>query len=105
MNSQTLFKDRIAVLGTMHKKERVIAPLLENELGVKVIVPENLNTDKFGSFTREIERPGSQIEAAKMKAQQALLLTSEDLAIASEGSFIPHPSLPYIPCNREVVIF
>ncbi|MEL7246370.1 MAG: DUF6671 family protein [Cyanobacteria bacterium J06573_2] len=105
MNSQTLFKDRIAVLGTMHKKERVIAPLLEKELGIKVIVPENLNTDKFGSFTREIERPGSQIEAAKMKAQQALLLTGENLAIASEGSFIPHPDLPLISCNREVVIF
>ena len=94
MNSQTLFKDRIAVLGTMHQKERVIAPLLEKELGIKVTVPENFNTDKFGSFTREIDRPGSQIEAARLKVQQALLLTGENLGIASEGSFAPHPSLP-----------
>ncbi|MDY6899893.1 MAG: DUF6671 family protein [Cyanobacteriota bacterium] len=105
MNSQTLFEDRIAVLATMHKKERVIAPLLEDELGIKVKVPENFNTDKFGSFTREIERQGSQIEAARLKAQQALLLTDESLAIASEGSFAPHPSLPCISCNREIVIF
>ncbi|MEO1431618.1 MAG: DUF6671 family protein [Cyanobacteria bacterium J06633_8] len=104
MDSQTFFKNRVAVLATMHKKERVIAPLLDKELGIKVTVPPNFNTDKFGSFTREIERSGSQIEAARLKAQQALLVTGESLAIASEGSFAPHPSLPYILCNREVVI-
>ncbi|AFY53355.1 hypothetical protein Riv7116_0768 [Rivularia sp. PCC 7116] len=104
MDSQTFFENRIAVLATMHKKERVIAPLLDKELGIKVTVPQNFNTDKFGSFTREIERSGSQIEAARLKAQQALLVTGESLAIASEGSFAPHPSLPYIPCNRELVI-
>ncbi len=104
MDSQTFFRNRVAVLATMHKKERVIAPLFEKELGIKVTVPQ-LNTDKFGSFTREIERSGSQIEAARLKAQKALLLTGENLGIASEGSFVPHPSLPYIPCNREVVIF
>ncbi|MEM9923989.1 MAG: DUF6671 family protein [Cyanobacteria bacterium P01_D01_bin.50] len=105
MDSQALFKNRVAVLATMHKKERVIAPLFENELGIKVTVPQDFNTDKFGSFTREIERSGSQIEAARLKAQKVLLLTGESLAIASEGSFAPHPSLPYISCNREVVIF
>ena len=94
MNSQTLFKDRIAVLGTMHQKERVIAPLLENQLGIKVTVPKNFNTDKFGSFTREIERPGNQIEAARLKAQQALLLTGDSLGIASEGSIAAHHYLP-----------
>ena len=105
MNSQSLFKERLAVLATMHKKERVIAPPLEKELGIKVTVPQNFNTDRFGSFTREIERSGSQIEAVRLKAQQALLLTGESLGIASEGSFAPHPSLPCISCNREVVIF
>ena len=104
MDIQTLFNNRVAVLATMHKKERVIAPVLEKELGIKVIVPQNFNTDGFGSFTREIERSGSQIEAARLKAQKALLLTGEKLAIASEGSFAPHPSFPYISCNREIVI-
>ncbi|MGB3652437.1 MAG: DUF6671 family protein [Rivularia sp. (in: cyanobacteria)] len=98
-----IFNNRVAVLASMHKKERVIAPLLEKELGVKVRVPQ-IDTDRFGSFTREIERCGSQIEAARLKAEQALLLTGESLGIASEGSFAPHPSLPYISCNREIVI-
>ena len=104
MDSQTLFNNRLAVLATMHKKERVIAPLFEKELSIKVTVPQ-FDTDKFGSFTREIERSGSQIEAARLKAQQVLLLTGESLAIASEGSFAPHPYLPLTSCNREVVIF
>lgn len=104
MDSQKLFNNRVAVLATMHQKERVIAPLFEEELGVKVTVPQNFNTDRFGSFTREIERSGSQIEAARLKAQKALLLTDESLAIASEGSFAPHPYLPYISYNREIVI-
>lgn len=104
MDYQQLFSDRLAVLATMHQKEKVIAPLLEQELGVKTIVPPDFNTDIFGTFTREIKRPGTQIEAAKLKAEKALELTGESLAIASEGSFAPHPLVPYIYSNKEIVI-
>jgi hypothetical protein len=104
MNYQKLFSDRLAILATMHQKEQVIAPLLEPELGIKIIVPQNLNTDIFGTFTREIKRPGTQIEVARLKAEKALEMTGENLAIASEGSFAPHPLVPYIYSNREVVI-
>jgi hypothetical protein len=105
MNHQQLFSDRLAVLATMHQKEKVIAPLLEQELGIKIIVPQDFNTDIFGTFTREVERPGTQIAAAKLKAEKALELTQENLAIASEGSFTPHPLVPYIYYNREIVVF
>jgi hypothetical protein len=96
--------DRTIAIATMHHKEKVIAPILEIELGVKAIVPSGFDTDRFGTFTRDIDRMGSQIEAARHKAQAALLLTGENLAIASEGIFIPHPSLPAIPFNRELVL-
>ncbi|MBH8556114.1 hypothetical protein I8751_28005 [Nostocaceae cyanobacterium CENA357] len=105
MNDQQLFNDRLAVLATMHQKEKVIAPLLEQELGINVIVPQNFNTDIFGTFTREVKRPGTQIAAAKFKAEKALELTRGNLAIASEGNFTPHPLVPYIYSNREIVIF
>lgn len=98
-----LFTNRIAILATMHQKELVMAPILE-ELGLKVVVPANFNTDTFGTFTREVKRPGTQIEAARIKAQKVLEITGETIAVASEGSFAPHPSLPYISSNREVVI-
>ncbi len=104
MQNQASFSNRVAILATMHQKERVIVPLLEKELGIKVTVPSNFNTDIFGTFTREVKRPGTQIEAARFKAEKALELTGESLALASEGSFAPHPSLPYISSNREIVI-
>lgn len=104
MQNQQLFSNRVGILATMHQKERVIAPLIEQELGIKVIVPTDFNTDVYGTFTREIKRPGTQIEAARLKAEKALDLTGETLALASEGSFIPHPILPYLYSNREIVI-
>ncbi|BAY07551.1 DUF6671 family protein [Calothrix sp. NIES-2098] len=104
MKDRQLFSNRVAVLATMHQKQRVIAPVLEPELGIKVIVPQDFNTDIFGTFTREVARPGTQIAAAKLKATKAMELTGENLSLASEGSFAPHPSLPYIYSNREIVI-
>jgi hypothetical protein len=102
--SDELFGNRTAVLATMHGKEQVIAPILEEQLGIQIVVPANFNTDRFGTFTGEIERTGTQIEAARLKAQRALELTGESLAIASEGSFGPHPSSPFIASNLEVVL-
>lgn len=55
----------------MHQKEKVIAPLLEQELCIKVIVPQDFNTDIFGTFTRDVKRPGTQIATAKLKAEKA----------------------------------
>ncbi len=98
------FSDRIAVLATMHQKEQAIAPILERELGLNIVVPENFNTDLYGTFTREKSRPGDQIDTARLKAIQALAITGETLAIASEGSFGPHPEIPFLSCNREVVL-
>ncbi|MDJ0733627.1 MAG: hypothetical protein QNJ47_05985 [Nostocaceae cyanobacterium] len=105
MASTSLFSNQVAVLATMHQKERVIAPIFEKELGIKVTVPENFNTDSFGTFTREIKRVGNQIEAGRLKAKKAIEITGATLAIASEGSFAPHPNIPYLASNREIVIF
>ena len=104
MTKESFFTNRVAILATMHKKEQVIAPILDEELDLEVIVPLNFNTDIFGTFTREIKRSGNQIEAARLKAEKALEITGKSIAIASEGSFAPHPSLPYISSNREIVI-
>jgi hypothetical protein len=49
-----LFKGRNLVIATLHGKEKVIAPLLEHALGVKIIVPEKFDTDQYGTFSGEI---------------------------------------------------
>lgn len=100
----SFFQGRVAVIATMHRKESVMAPLLEQGLGVDVRVPPSFDTDVFGSFTREIARPDTQRSTARLKAQKALDLTGETLAIASEGSFGPHPAVPWLPGNRELVL-
>jgi DNA-directed RNA polymerase subunit RPC12/RpoP len=102
--SHPVFQGRVAVLATKHQKERVIAPILEQELGVRVVVPEGFDTDQFGTFNRDRPRAGTQQQAARIKARAVLELTGETLAIASEGSFAPHPSFPMIPANRELVL-
>ncbi|MGF1500101.1 MAG: DUF6671 family protein [Elainellaceae cyanobacterium] len=93
-----------AVLATMHQKEQAIAPLFEQELQIQVWVPQDFDTDRFGTFTRDVARAGSQIEAARVKANRVLDETGEKLAIASEGAFFPHPAFPGVPCNREIVL-
>lgn len=104
MSDNSLFAKRVGVLGTMHRKEKAIAPILEQELEINLIVPPDFNTDIFGTFTREVKRPGTQLEAAKLKAQKVLELTNETLAFASEGTFGPHPAFPSLPFNQEIVI-
>lgn len=97
------FANRVAVIATMHRKEEAIAPVLQ-QLGIQTRLPEEFNTDQFGTFTRDVERPADQLQTAKLKIQHALELTGETLGIASEGSFGPHPFLPMLPLNREVIV-
>lgn len=97
------FADRHAVIATRHRKELAIAPILETGLGLRITVPLDFDSDLFGTFTRDIDRPANQIQTAKLKAKSAMELMHIDLAIASEGSFFSHPFLG-IPYNREVVL-
>lgn len=104
MNQTIDLQNRTAVLATMHQKEQAIAPILQQELKLNVIVPDNFNTDVYGTFTREVKRPATQIETAKLKIKKALELTGERIGIASEGSFYPYPNFPLVSCNREIIV-
>src|SRR5579871_6620120 len=98
------FRGAAAVLATMHRKERVIAPLLERALGLQVRTHAGFDTDRFGTFSREIERTGSQLDAARAKIDAALEYDSDArVGLASEGSFGPHPYIPLLPLGRELI--
>lgn len=102
------FTGRTAILATMHRKEEAIAPLLTSALALEIVVPDGFDSDQFGTFTRDIKRPANQLATARLKAMHALEHLGEalgtELAIASEGSFGPHPLMPYVPLNRELVL-
>lgn len=96
--------NRTATLLSMHKKEQAIKPIMESLTGCSVSVRDDFNTDLFGTFTLEISRPGTQLDTAKLKALKAIEISGTDLGLASEGSFSPYPTCPFINSNRELVI-
>jgi hypothetical protein len=104
MNQHNFFAGRSIVIATKHKKQNAMAALLEKELGVTCIVPNDLDTDQLGTFSGEIERELSPMDAAKKKCTLAMELTNTDLAIASEGSFGAHPLLYFLPANDEILV-
>lgn len=104
MKYPDIFKNRTAVLITKHKKDEVIFPVLA-QTGMSLKLLDTIDTDTFGTFTRDIDRKGTQLEAARYKALKAIEETGESLAIASEGSFGSHPTIYFAPANVELVLF
>lgn len=100
-----MFANRKMVVATKHKKEIVIAPIFEKELGVKCLVPNNFDTNTFGTFTNEISRKNNAFETVKEKCLAAMKLIDTDLGMASEGSFGPHPTIFFANANEELLIF
>ncbi|MFZ4100930.1 MAG: DUF6671 family protein [Sphingobacterium thalpophilum] len=100
-----MFRGRTLLIVTKHKKEKVIAPIIEKELGVNCVVTENFDTDILGTFTGETERLDDPIITARKKCLMAMDLNNCDLAIASEGSFGPHPTMFFIPADDELTLF
>ena len=98
------FSGRAIAIATMHGKEAVIGPILKIELGVEVVVPANFDTDAYGTFSGEVERIVDPVEAGRIKCIAACELTGSDLAIASEGSFGPHPSMFFVPGDDEILV-
>lgn len=99
-----MFNNRTLVIATMHGKEQVIAPLLAEAFNITTILPELLNTDVLGTFSGDVMRDGSPLEVARMKCLLAMKETECDLAIASEGSFGAHPTIPFIAGDDELVL-
>jgi hypothetical protein len=52
-----------------------------------------------------VARHGTALEACIAKAELALRHGGTALAIASEGSFVPHPAVPLLPVGVELMVF
>ena len=100
-----MFEGRRLLIATKHHKEQVIAPIFEMGLGVHCFVPENYNSDIFGTFSGEVERKNTAVETVRAKCLAAMEEFDCDLAIASEGSFGSHPSIFFAQADDEFLIF
>ncbi len=90
------------VIASKHNKEKAIAPIA-NRNGYECVVTSLVDTDSLGTFTGEKERTLLPLEAAKLKCELAIKLENVQAAIATEGSFFPHPSFYGLLMHEEIV--
>jgi len=70
LRNDCLYRKTVAVLATMHRKERATALVLKEGLGLMVRLAAGVDTDIFGTFSRDVERTGSQLDAARARSHQ-----------------------------------
>ncbi len=95
---------QVAIL-TQHGKQELVRGPLEAALGCQLVHTDGYDTDQLGTFTRELTRAGSQLDAARKKAAIGMALTDTSVGMASEGSFGPDPFGAFMPWNTEVVLW
>ena len=105
MTPPGFYAGRRVVLATMHSKEQAIAPAFQEHLRVSLTVSPGLDTDRLGTFTGEVQRAGTMLDAAVAKAHAGMELMASPLALASEGSFGPHPLIPFVAGGMELMVF
>lgn len=101
----SVYARRRAVLTTMHRKETAIRPSFEKILGLRIDVDDGVDTEALGTFTGEIKRQGPMFDVAIKKARLGMARSGSVLGIASEGSFGPHPGLPFLAGAVELMVF
>lgn len=103
-NASGLFAGRTAIIATKHQKERVIQPVLEERLSVHCFIPQDYDTDAWGTFCGSIARKEDPISTLRQKTLTAMDQYGMDLGVGSEGSFGPHPEAFFLPIDEEWLI-
>lgn len=98
------YHDKTCVIATMHEKEKAVAPAFLDLIGLKIIKAK-IDTDQLGTFTGEVERKGTPLTCVRQKCELALKDRKIPMGIASEGSFGPHPFIPFLNCDHEILYF
>lgn len=104
MSHDSCYTGSEIILTTKHSKSLAIAPAFLTELGA-TIVESNVDTDTLGTFSGEIQRQGTALECVRHKCEWGMSLLDAEYGLASEGSFGPHPSIPFIACDQEILYF
>ncbi|HUX78379.1 MAG TPA: DUF6671 family protein [Alphaproteobacteria bacterium] len=99
-----IYQHKYCILNTLHSKSEALAEPFLKHLGIKVIEQRGV-TDQLGTFSGEAERAGTMFEVLKKKCEMGIELSDYKLGLASEGSFGPHPSIPFLPCDYEARMF
>jgi hypothetical protein len=104
MGALSAYSHEIFAMATMHAKERAVARPFRRWLDAAVTVAPGIDTDEFGTFTGDIVRQGTMLDVARAKALAAIEATGLELGLGSEGSFGPHPSVPFVAGGTELLL-
>lgn len=104
MATGSVYAGRRVCLTTLHGKERGLARPFFHGLGAELVVC-GCDTDQLGTFSGETEREADPLNTCVRKAALGLEATGLRLGLASEGSFGPHPAVPFLPVGQEVLVF
>ena len=91
------------VLTSKHEKLKLIKPAFDENVGCELFEID-LDTDKLGTFSGEVERIAPPIETAINKARLGMKETGSLIGIASEGTIGPDPVIPFIHSNIEHLV-
>jgi hypothetical protein len=89
---------------TRHGKAGVIAPVLDAAVGLRVRLDDGYDTDRLGTFCREVPRRNTQLDTARAKARIGMARTGLPLGLASEGAFGADPYAGLFPWNVELIV-
>ncbi len=98
------YKGRTVAISTMHGKHEIIGPILDKRIGTKSVLASGINTDSLGTFSGDVARTGTPLQTAIEKARLGMAVTGKKLGIANEGSFGPHPQLPFFTSDMEIIV-
>lgn len=98
------YNGRLAAIATIHHKNLAIEPVLKKYLGLNLSTVSVFDTDTLGTFTGEIPRKLDMLETVRVKAKQAIIHSDSFIGIGSEGSFGPHPYIPFFSSGFEVLL-
>lgn len=98
------FGQKVALL-TQHGKQAPLGEVLSRRLGCQIEHVSGYDTDQLGTFTRDIARPGNQLDAARSKARIGMTISGLPIGLASEGTFGPDPYTLMLPYNSELLVW
>lgn len=98
-----VYTNKSILLASKHAKEQAIAGPFMDILSSSLVLYD-FDTDKFGTFTGEIARQNNPYVTCLQKARTAADTFNYNLVVANEGSFGPHPSMPFLASDHEIML-
>ena len=83
------YRGTTIAVGTRHGKQHQFQPAFREVLGAALHTPPDLDTDQFGTFSGDLPRSGTAIDAARAKTRLAMAVSALPYGLASEASYGP----------------